>query len=565
MSQSNKEDSFVNVWFSEDSTDGPHGGYDHAGFYKDWSSLGSAKHSSEAERAADALRKAYPKHSLVFSDDYMPDVFSFPGVIVKPLDDIPLLTNTIFVTLSRMGSPVPGMLLDSVYFGGFDLSWEGHDFVVYNLVYPQGFGTVRATFILHDGPEDDIRSFLLANGIWRNKLHNEIWVFNQGFWSKDAALYAEVQKANWDDVILKEDFKKNLQKDVFGFFTSEELYKKLGIPWKRGLIMYGPPGNGKTISLKAIMKSCGEKDYAPLYVKSFQSFMGEEWSMAQVFNKARQLAPCVLVLEDLDSLINDRNRSFFLNQLDGLSGNDGLFLIATTNHFDRLDPGLSTRPSRFDRKYLFDDPDLEERTLYVQYWQNKLKDNEEISFPDSLVKEVAESTSLFSFAYLKEVFVSSLVILASFEDKDKPEFADVLKDQIKVLRKQLDKTVKRDQKSDRGSFAELPPPGNPRDIRALLESLSEYVATGQSQGKVFTAWDQSVPFQRLNSTATLPGNGIEEQRRKDYRAILDRITAERAHPVGPDPCPPMVPGGWGQMYAMDPTLPSSSRMQGLKG
>ena len=72
--------------------------------------------------------------------------------------------------------------------------------------------------------------------------------------------------------------------------------------------------------------------------------------MADVFDKARQLAPCVLVLEDLDSLINDKNRSFFLNQLDGLQSNHGLFIIGTTNYFDRLDPGLNSRPSRFDRK-----------------------------------------------------------------------------------------------------------------------------------------------------------------------------------------------------------------------
>ena len=79
-------------------------------------------------------------------------------------------------------------------------------------------------------------------------------------------------------------------------------------------------------------------------------WMGEEASMAAVFNKARELSPCVVILEDLDSLINNQNRSFFLNQLDGLEGNDGLLIIGTTNHFDQLDPGLSTRPSRFDRK-----------------------------------------------------------------------------------------------------------------------------------------------------------------------------------------------------------------------
>lgn len=90
--------------------------------------------------------------------------------------------------------------------------------------------------------------------------------------------------------------------------------------------------------------------YSSIILITPLDYAGEEAAMADVFNKARQLAPCVIILEDLDSLINDRNRSFFLNQLDGLEGNDGLLIIGTTNHFERLDPGLSTRPSRFDRK-----------------------------------------------------------------------------------------------------------------------------------------------------------------------------------------------------------------------
>lgn len=105
----------------------------------------------------------------------------------------------------------------------------------------------------------------------------------------------------------------------------------------------------------------------------------------------------------MDSLINDSNRSFFLNELDGLSGNDGILVIGTTNHFDRLDPGLSTRPSRFDRKYLYDDPSRDARRLYVRYWQDKLAHNKELDFPESLADEVADTTDRFSFAYLKEV------------------------------------------------------------------------------------------------------------------------------------------------------------------
>jgi transitional endoplasmic reticulum ATPase len=116
------------------------------------------------------------------------------------------------------------------------------------------------------------------------------------------------------------------------------------------------------------MKTCTDAGFLPLYVKSFQSasvfiscvllliyylipgYKGDEGGITDVFAKARQMSPCVLILEDLDSLITDQNRSFFLNQLDGIEGNDGLLVIGTTNHFEKLDLGLSKRPSRFDRK-----------------------------------------------------------------------------------------------------------------------------------------------------------------------------------------------------------------------
>ena len=72
----------------------------------------------------------------------------------------------------------------------------------------------------------------MAVGAWAVELHEEIWVFNQGFWQKDHNLWLEIQKASWDDVILDSDFKKRMQKDVYTFFDSEEIYKELAIPWK---------------------------------------------------------------------------------------------------------------------------------------------------------------------------------------------------------------------------------------------------------------------------------------------------------------------------------------------
>ncbi|KAH9844113.1 P-loop containing nucleoside triphosphate hydrolase protein [Rhodofomes roseus] len=437
------DDAFVNVMFEEgvrasqssdsNSTDP---------FYDVWIDQASAPFAEQVAYATRTLRKLYPTHTVVPYTEGAVNIMGFPGTLVQPMQPSELVTSVLFQPLSRRSGQRSGVLYDSVYFGAFRVAYDKYDFLLYTIRYPVSFGSTVQNFLLHAGPEEHSRALIMAAGIWHNQLHQEIYVFNQGYWRKDHNLWIEVQKANWDDVILKQEFKDRLQKDVNGFFESETLYKNLAIPWKRGLIMYGPPGNGKTISMKAIMKECDAKGYAPLYVKSFKSFMGEEGSMALVFDKAREMAPCVLILEDLDSLINDSNRSFFLNQLDGLEGNDGLLLIGSTNHFDKLDPALSGRPSRFDRKWEFEDPDEEERALYTKYWQDKLKSNKDIDFPDSLVHEIAATTNKFSFAYLKEAFVSTLVIMAGFEEGDKPDFASVLKGQVKTLRDQLDKDSK---------------------------------------------------------------------------------------------------------------------------
>jgi len=68
--------------------------------------------------------------------------------------------------------------------------------------------------------------------MWGNDLHAEIWVYDMGMWRKDHGLWTEVQKADWKDIILKQAFKEKLQKDVYGFFASEAIYKELAIPWK---------------------------------------------------------------------------------------------------------------------------------------------------------------------------------------------------------------------------------------------------------------------------------------------------------------------------------------------
>ncbi len=62
----------------------------------------------------------------------------------------------------------------------------------------------------------------------------------------------------------------------------------------------------------------------------------------------------MLIIEDIDSLVTEHNRSYFLNQLDGFEENAGILTVATSNHPEKLDPAISNRPSRFDRRYYFD-------------------------------------------------------------------------------------------------------------------------------------------------------------------------------------------------------------------
>ena len=160
------------------------------------------------------------------------------------------------------------------------------------------------------------------------------------------------------------------------------------------------------------------------------SFVPPEFALGEIFRKARQEAPCYLVFEDLDSLVTDRVRSFFLNEVDGLQANDGLLMVGSTNHLERLDPGIAKRPSRFDRKFFFPDPNLQQRAKYCEFWQGKLKKggNEDVKFPDELCLAIAKITDGFSFAYIQEAFVAALVEIAA--GREAAVDAEVKKDTV---------------------------------------------------------------------------------------------------------------------------------------
>jgi transitional endoplasmic reticulum ATPase len=222
----------------------------------------------------------------------------------------------------------PGILKDNVRFGRYRYTWNSKEYFLYETEYTENFKPpTKLFFLLSPRSPSDVQSsaatdeLLLAVGGWSTDLHKEIYVFDDGRWSKDRDLWNSVQGASWDEVILNPTMKSNLIDDVQGFFDNRSLYKSLAVPWKRGIIMHGVPGNGKTISIKALINALGARpDPVPsLYVKNFDACQGQKYSIRTIFSHARIMAPCLLIFEDLDSLVTDKTRSYFLNEVDGKS------------------------------------------------------------------------------------------------------------------------------------------------------------------------------------------------------------------------------------------------------
>jgi ATP-dependent Zn protease len=152
-----------------------------------------------------------------------------------------------------------------------------------------------------------------------------------------------------------------------------------------------------------------------------------------VFGQARRSTPCILVLEDLDVLAKDELRSALLDELDGFAANTGIVALATTNHPEKLDAALLHRPSRFDRTYTFDLPDLAAREAFLRRWNASLQPA--LQLHDDAIPHFADQTEGFSFAYLKELVVSAT--MCWIDAREHGAMAECMGEQLAILRGQI--------------------------------------------------------------------------------------------------------------------------------
>lgn len=201
--------------------------------------------------------------------------------------------------------------------------------------------------------------------------------------------------------VLADSILRRVRAELLGFFDSKvaNLYHGLGVPYRRGVLLHGPPGNGKTSLIRWIGASLGES-VAAMTLRPRANFDGDDFQ--ELVKDWAAQAPALLVLEDLDTLLEQVNVSTFLNLLDGIDVESpqagGLLLIATTNHPDKLDPAVNNRPGRFDAVIELPRPDAD---LRLRFLRPRLVGSPLVD--DAAVAKVVDLSDGLSFAHLQEL------------------------------------------------------------------------------------------------------------------------------------------------------------------
>ena len=200
-------------------------------------------------------------------------------------------------------------------------------------------------------------------------------------------------------VVLKDKLQYKVLADIKEFFKKEKWYNKMGIPYRRGYLLHGCPGTGKTSLVKAL---AGELDI-PIYILNISKDMKEDKFQSLISDVPQK---SIIVIEDIDCLFTGKRKldkkynitfKTVLNAIDGLVSPYGTLLFLTTNHKLKLDPAL-IRPGRIDRQYKIDKMD---KVQIVEFFK--------LFYPKSLVdaKKFANKLEVNKYtpAQLQEYFI----------------------------------------------------------------------------------------------------------------------------------------------------------------
>lgn len=216
---------------------------------------------------------------------------------------------------------------------------------------------------------------------------------------------------NWDSVILPEHTKKEIQLNVGNLINDLAIYEKNNVKFKRGLILKGVPGTGKTLIGKVV---CNTTPCTFIWVTP--AYLATSSMVKFVCSLARELSPAVLFLEDIDLYGEDRRSNSnanllgeLMNQLDGLIENHYVIVIATTNKVDEVEEALRNRPGRFDRILDVPPPDYDGRVKMLELYTKNFK------MEGVDLTEIAKRADKYTGAHMKELVTTA--VMAAIDEK----------------------------------------------------------------------------------------------------------------------------------------------------
>lgn len=203
----------------------------------------------------------------------------------------------------------------------------------------------------------------------------------------------------------------DILKDIDNFWSMKDQYNKYRFLHKRGILLYGEPGCGKSGIIQMVSKNIIEKGGMVINIKDEDDV--ERFS--QFIPSFREIEPnrnLIIILEDIDSIAGENSYSIskLLNILDGVKQIENVVYIATTNYPEKLQERITNRPSRFDRRYKVELPGEEIRRCFIE---NKLT-KEDLMKID--LEEWIKKTEGMSLSHLKEVVISVIIMGRDFQE-----------------------------------------------------------------------------------------------------------------------------------------------------
>jgi len=245
--------------------------------------------------------------------------------------------------------------------------------------------------------------------------------------------FLDVPPKSWDTIVLDEEAREEIEANTTGFMARRESLARYGIPARRGVLLTGAPGTGKTLICKALMST--SRGTTCILTNAYA--LAADDYIPVLYELARDLAPSIVFIEDIDLIAQERMEWGYasgaallalLAVLDGIEECHEIITVATTNHRETLDKALKQRPSRFDRIIEIPCPSPEQRRSLVAGLCRRLPLDGDIQ------EHIARRTAGFTPAQVQEVLYSLAIRYGEDNGGDVPQ-------PLSVTAEQVDRTI----------------------------------------------------------------------------------------------------------------------------